>query len=190
MNVASAQTAETRTENLAGLVERVTFHNEENGFCVLRLKARGQRDLITLIGHAAMISAGEWVQAAGTWTNDRTHGLQFRASFIKATPPTTLDGIERYLGSGMIRGIGAAYARRLVAAFGETVFDVIEDEPGRLREVEGIGPVRALGLDQRSLAFPDGASAASVTAAVGAIVDLGRDDADEVASSARAHIIR
>ncbi len=143
MNVASAQTAETRTENLAGLVERVTFHNEENGFCVLRLKARGQRDLITVIGHAAMISAGEWVQAAGTWTNDRTHGLQFRASFLKATPPTTLDGIERYLGSGMIRGIGAAYARRLVAAFGETVFDVIEAEPGRLREVEGIGPVRA-----------------------------------------------
>jgi len=143
MNVASAQTADTRTENLAGLVERVTFHNEENGFCVLRLKARGQRDLITVIGHAAMISAGEWVQAAGTWTNDRTHGLQFRAAFLKATPPTTLDGIERYLGSGMIRGIGAAYARRLVAAFGEAVFDVIEADPNRLREVEGIGPVRA-----------------------------------------------
>ena len=143
MTVASAQTADTRTENLAGLVERVTFHNEENGFCVLRLKARGQRDLITVIGHAAMISAGEWVQAAGTWTNDRTHGLQFRAAFLKATPPTTLDGIERYLGSGMIRGIGAAYARRLVRAFGETVFDVIEADPDRLREVEGIGPVRA-----------------------------------------------
>ena len=72
------------TENLAGLVERVTFHNEENGFCVLRLKARGQRDLVTVIGHAAMISAGEWIQAAGTWTNDRTHGLQFRAAFLKA----------------------------------------------------------------------------------------------------------
>ena len=143
MNVASAQTAETRTENLAGLVERVTFHNEENGFCVLRLKARGQRDLITVIGHAAMISAGEWVQAAGSWTNDRTHGLQFRASFLKVTPPTTLDGIERYLGSGMIRGIGPAYAKRLVKSFGETVFEVIEADPDRLREVEGIGPVRA-----------------------------------------------
>ena len=92
------------TENLAGLVERVTFHTEENGFCVLRLKARGQRDLITVIGHAAMISAGEWVQAAGTWTNDPTHGLQFRANFLKATAPTTLAGIEKYLGSGMIRG--------------------------------------------------------------------------------------
>ncbi|WP_237480586.1 SF1B family DNA helicase RecD2 [Lichenibacterium dinghuense] len=137
------QASSAPIENLAGLVERVTFHNEENGFCVLRLKARGQRDLVTVIGHAAMISAGEWVQAAGTWTNDRTHGLQFRANFLKATAPTTLDGIEKYLGSGMIRGIGPAYAKRLVRAFGEAVFDVIEADPSRLREVEGIGPVRA-----------------------------------------------
>ena len=72
------------TEALAGLVERVTFHNEENGFCVLRVKARGQRDLITVLGHAAMISAGEFVQASGAWVNDRTHGVQFRASFLKA----------------------------------------------------------------------------------------------------------
>ena len=143
MSFGHAATSQAPTENLAGLVERVTFHNEENGFCVLRLKARGQRDLITVIGHAAMISAGEWIQAAGTWTNDRTHGLQFRATFLKATPPTTVEGIERYLGSGMIRGIGPAYAKRLVKSFGETVFDVIEADPGRLREVEGIGPVRA-----------------------------------------------
>ena len=140
---AQASSSGPPTENLAGLVERVTFHNEENGFCVLRLKARGQRDLITVIGHAAMISAGEWIQAVGTWTNDRTHGLQFRAAFLKATPPTTIEGIERYLGSGMIRGIGPAYAKRLVKTFGEAVFDVIEAEPARLREVEGIGPKRA-----------------------------------------------
>ena len=76
--------ASTPTEVLAGLVERVTFHNSENGFCVLRVKARGQRDLITLVGHAAMISAGEFVQASGAWVNDRTHGVQFRASFLKA----------------------------------------------------------------------------------------------------------
>ena len=143
MSLAPAQAAPAPTENLAGLVERVTFHNDENGFCVLRLKARGQRDLVTVIGHAAMISAGEWIQAAGSWTNDRTHGLQFRATFLKATPPTTVEGIERYLGSGMIRGIGPAYAKRLVKSFGEAVFDVIEADPGRLREVEGIGPVRA-----------------------------------------------
>src|SRR5499433_1232417 len=131
------------TEVLAGLVDRVTFHNSENGFCVLRVKARGQRDLITVIGHAAMISAGEFVQASGSWVNDRTHGVQFRASFLKATAPTTVEGIEKYLGSGMIRGIGPVYAKKLVRAFGETVFDVIEQEPGRLREVTGIGPKRA-----------------------------------------------
>src|ERR1700719_1327148 len=131
------------TEVLAGLVERVTFHNDENGFCVLRVKARGQRDLITVLGHAAMVAAGEFVQASGTWTNDRTHGVQFRASFLKATAPTTIEGIEKYLGSGMIRGIGPIYARKLVRAFGEAVFDVIEQEPGRLREVTGIGPKRA-----------------------------------------------
>ena len=133
----------TPTEVLAGLVERVTFHNDENGFCVLRVKARGQRDLITVLGHAAMISAGEFVQASGSWVNDRTHGVQFRASFLKATAPTTIEGIEKYLGSGMIRGIGPVYAKKLVRAFGEAVFDVIEQEPGRLREVTGIGPKRA-----------------------------------------------
>src|ERR1700758_4183017 len=133
----------TPTEVLAGLVERVTFHNEENGFCVLRVKARGQRDLITVLGHAAMIAAGEFVQASGTWVNDRTHGVQFRASFLRATAPTTVEGIEKYLGSGMIRGIGPAYAKKLVRAFGEAVFDVVEQEPSRLREVTGIGPKRA-----------------------------------------------
>ncbi|MBV9198568.1 MAG: ATP-dependent RecD-like DNA helicase [Alphaproteobacteria bacterium] len=131
------------TEVLAGLVDRVTFHNSDNGFCVLRVKARGQRDLITLVGHAAMISAGEFVQASGSWVNDRTHGVQFKASFLKAAAPTTVEGIEKYLGSGMIRGIGPVYAKKLVRAFGETVFDVIEQEPDRLREVTGIGPKRA-----------------------------------------------
>lgn len=131
------------TEVLAGLVERVTFHSLESGFCVLRLKARGHRDLVTTIGHAAMISAGEWVTASGEWVNDRTHGLQFRARLLKTSAPTSLDGIEKYLGSGMIRGIGPVYAKRMVKMFGKDVFDLIEAEPARLREVEGIGPKRA-----------------------------------------------
>jgi exodeoxyribonuclease V alpha subunit len=92
-------------------VERVTFHNPENGFCVLRVKERGQRDLGTVVGHAAMITAGEFVQISGTCVNDHTHGPQFRASFLKASPPTTLEGIERYLASGMIRGIGPVYKK-------------------------------------------------------------------------------
>ncbi len=131
------------TEVLAGLVERVTFHSEESGFCVLRVKARGHRDLVTTVGHAAMISAGEWVTASGVWVNDRTHGLQFKAHFLKTSAPSSLDGIEKYLGSGMIKGIGPVYAKRLVKMFGKDVFDIIEASPERLREVDGIGPKRA-----------------------------------------------
>jgi len=110
------------TEVLAGLVERVTFHNPENGFCVLRVKARGHRDLVTTVGHAAMISAGEWITASGVWLNDRSHGLQFKAHFLKTSAPSTIDGIEKYLGSGMIRGIGPVYAKRMVRQFGKDVF--------------------------------------------------------------------
>ena len=135
--------SDSTTEVLAGLVERVTFHNAENGFCVLRVKARGHRDLVTTIGHAAMISAGEWITASGTWLNDRNHGLQFKAHFLKTSAPSTVDGIEKYLGSGMIRGIGPVYAKRLVKMFGKDVFDIIEATPARLREVDGIGPKRA-----------------------------------------------
>jgi exodeoxyribonuclease V alpha subunit len=131
------------SEVLAGVVERVTFHNEENGFCVIRAKARGHRDLITVIGHAASISAGEWITASGEWVNDHTHGQQFKARFLRTSAPTSIEGIEKYLGSGMIRGIGPVYAKKLVRAFGEKVFDTIEAEPFRLREVAGIGAVRA-----------------------------------------------
>src|SRR3979411_105445 len=135
-------------EVLAGLVERVTYQNAENGFCVIRIKARGHRELVTVVGHAAIISAGEWVTAAGDWVNDHTHGQQFKARFLRTSAPTSIDGIEKYLGSGMIRGIGPVYAKKLVRAFGEKVFDTIEAEPERLREVTGIGPVRAKRITQ------------------------------------------
>ncbi len=130
-------------EILAGLVERVTFHSADSGFCVLRVKARGQRDLVTVIGSAASVQPGEYIHATGRWDNHRDHGLQFKASFLKVMPPTSLAGIERYLGSGMIKGIGPVYAKKLVKAFGEKVFDVIEQFPDKLRDVDGIGPVRA-----------------------------------------------
>jgi exodeoxyribonuclease V alpha subunit len=130
-------------EVLAGLIERVTYHNEENVFCVLRIKARGRRELVTVIGLAAVISAGERVTAPGEWINDRTHGQQYKAKFLKTSEPTSLDGIEKYLGSGMIRGIGPVYAKKLVCAFGERVFEIIESDPAHLREVAGIGPIRA-----------------------------------------------
>jgi exodeoxyribonuclease V alpha subunit len=138
-----SSTASPTQEVLAGFVERVTYHNAENGFCVLRAKARGHRDLVTVLGHSATISAGEWITATGDWINDRTHGQQFKARFLRTETPTSSEGIEKYLCSGMIRGIGPVYARKLVRAFADKVFDVIEAQPERLREVEGIGPVRA-----------------------------------------------
>jgi exodeoxyribonuclease V alpha subunit len=133
-------------EVLAGLIERVTYHNVENGFCVLRAKARGHRDVVTVIGHAAAIAAGEWITASGEWVNDRTHGQQFKARFLRTSAPTSAEGIEKYLSSGMIRGVGPVYAKKLVRAFGEKVFDIIETTPDRLREVDGIGPVRAASI--------------------------------------------
>ena len=133
-------------EVLAGLIERVTYHNAENGFCVLRARARGHRDVVTVVGHAATISAGEWITASGEWVNDRTHGQQFKARFLRTSPPTSADGIEKYLSSGMIRGVGPVFAKKLVRAFGEKVFDVIEATPDRLREVDGIGLVRAASI--------------------------------------------
>jgi exodeoxyribonuclease V alpha subunit len=140
------QAVPSTQEVLAGLVERVTYHNAENGFCVLRAKARGHRDHVTVVGHAATITAGEWITASGEWVNDRTHGQQFKAQFLRTSAPTSADGIEKYLSSGMIRGVGPVYAKKLVRAFGEKVFDVIEATPDRLREVDGIGPVRAASI--------------------------------------------
>ena len=130
-------------DQLSGLVERVTFHNADSGFCVLRLQVKGERDLITLIGHAPSVTPGEYASASGRWVTDREHGRQFRAVFVKIAPPNTLGGIERYLGSGMVKGIGPVYASRLVEAFGTGVFDVIEQSPLRLREIDGIGRKRA-----------------------------------------------
>src|SRR5215470_15703974 len=135
--------AASEREPLAGLVERVTFHNPDNGFCVLRVKVRGHHELVTLLGAAPSVAAGEYIQASGTWENHREHGRQFRATFLRVTPPTSAEGMEKYLGSGLIKGIGPVFAQRLVSAFDEAVFEVIEREPHRLFEVEGIGRKRA-----------------------------------------------
>jgi hypothetical protein len=113
------QSAPEVREPLSGLVERVTFHNSDNGFCVLRVKVRGHRDLVTVLGEAPSIAAGEYIQASGRWENHRDHGQQFRATLLTVTPPTSTEGMERYLGSGLIKGIGPTFARRLVVALGE-----------------------------------------------------------------------
>lgn len=129
-------------ERLTGSIERVTFHSEQSGFCVLRVQVKGQRDVATVVGSAAAVSAGEYIEAHGQWVNDLQHGLQFRADRLTVVPPTTLEGIEKYLGSGMVKGIGPHFARQMVRAFGEAVFDIIDQSPERLEEIEGIGPKR------------------------------------------------
>jgi exodeoxyribonuclease V alpha subunit len=131
-------------ERLSGTVERVTFHSEESGFCVLRVKVKEQRDPVAVIGSAASVSPGEFIECMGRWVNDVTHGLQFKAHHLKVVPPTTLEGIEKYLGSGLVKGIGPHFAKKLVKAFGEAVFEVIEQEPERLEMLEGIGPKRRM----------------------------------------------
>jgi exodeoxyribonuclease V alpha subunit len=129
-------------ESLTGLIERVTFFNEENGFAVLKVKARGHREPVTVVGALPSVNAGEWLTAEGSWVQDRQFGLQFRAQLLSSTAPTTREGIEKYLASGMVKGIGPKYAGKLVAKFGEKIFDIIENCSGRLEEVEGIGPER------------------------------------------------
>lgn len=133
----------SETESLSGLVERVTYHNADTGYCVLRIKAERQKDLVTVVGHANAVSAGEFIQVSGQWLNDKNYGLQFKASFLKACAPTTEEGIEKYLGSGLIKGIGPVYGKKLVQAFGVDVFDIIENTPDVLQTVAGIGPHRA-----------------------------------------------
>jgi len=137
-----SHSADNPVEKLHGSIERVTFHSEATGFCVLRVKVKGNRELITVIGLAASVTAGEYIECLGCWVNDRQHGQQFKTISLKIVPPITLDGIEKYLGSGMVKGIGPHFAKKLVKAFGERVFDVIEQTPERLLELPGIGKKR------------------------------------------------
>ena len=135
-------------ELLSGIVERITYHDAESGFAVLRVRAAGVVDLATIVGRMPAVAAGEAIQAGGVWVRDRTHGLQFQAAWVRTAAPTSAEGLERYLASGLLKGIGPHFAKRLVAAFGASVFDVIEADPMRLRDVEGIGPQRATRISE------------------------------------------
>lgn len=136
------------SERLEGSIERVTFFSEENGFCVLQVKVKGQRDLATVVGSAPIVNSGEWLSAEGSWVIDKNHGRQFKAVQLRCIPPTTAEGIEKYLASGMVRGIGPVYARKLVQKFGEEIFEIIEEHPACLEAVEGIGPGRRKRITQ------------------------------------------
>jgi len=129
-------------EQLSGVVERVTFHNPDTGFAVLRVQARGRRGLVAVVGTVVSVTAGEYVEAIGAWVQDREHGEQFKADEMRCTPPQTVEGVEKYLGSGLVKGIGPHLARQIVKVFGERTLAVIDESPAFLKEVKGIGPRR------------------------------------------------
>ncbi|RLS37186.1 MAG: ATP-dependent RecD-like DNA helicase [Planctomycetota bacterium] len=132
---------EMTEETLTGSIERVTFHNPDNGFCVLRVAVEGRPELVTVIGTGATVNVGELIQAEGHWMSDH-RGLQFKARSLRCLPPHSREGIERFLASGMVKGIGPEYAKRIVQAFGERTLEVIDRSPAFLREVKGIGEKR------------------------------------------------
>ncbi len=140
-------------QQVSGSVERVTYYNEENGYSVIRLKpdsrrmlpfayAPGRDGLLTIVGNLPEVTPGEWLKLTGRWTNHAQHGRQFQAESCEQALPATAEGVKRYLGSGLIRGVGKVMAERIVNKFGEQTLDVIEFEPQRLRGVLGIGPKR------------------------------------------------
>jgi len=128
---------------LEGALDRIVFTNEENAWSVVRLTVPGHRDLVTAVGNLLGVQPGENLRLTGTWINDPKFGKQFRVTSYATVVPATVGGIEKYLGSGLIRGIGKVMASRLVKAFGLETLEVIENRPTRLTEVEGIGPKRS-----------------------------------------------
>jgi exodeoxyribonuclease V alpha subunit len=129
-------------ESVSGIIERVTFHNPENGFAVLRVEAKGRRGLTTVVGQLPRAVAGEYLEATGAWIQDPEHGPQFKADQMRTTPPSTVEGIEKYLGSGLVKGIGPQFAKRIVEVFGDRTLQVIDESPSFLKEVKGIGSRR------------------------------------------------
>jgi exodeoxyribonuclease V alpha subunit len=138
----NGRNAHLRTEQLVGVVERLTFHSEESGYSVARLKVPGERDLITIVGSFADMCAGQTLKLTGFWRDHPQYGQQFQVTQYTETKPATLTGIEKYLGSGLIKGVGPVTARRIVAHFGLVTLDVIESQIDRLIEVPGIGKKR------------------------------------------------
>ena len=129
-------------ETLNGLIERVTYHNPENGFAVLRVKVKGREDLVTVVGSTTSVTAGEHVEASGRWVIDRQHGQQFKADELKTTHPASAEGIEKYLASGAIRSIGPKLAAKIVAVYNERTLEIFEKSPDFLLHVKGIGQER------------------------------------------------
>ncbi|MFN5474775.1 MAG: helix-hairpin-helix domain-containing protein, partial [Pseudanabaena sp.] len=131
-----------KIDYLQGIVERLTFHSEETGYTVARLKVPKAQDLITVVGNFANIQAGQTLSLEGTWRSHPKFGDQFQVTQYRETKPATITGIEKYLGSGLIKGVGPVTAKRIVAHFGLDTLDIIENEIDRLIEVPGIAKKR------------------------------------------------
>jgi len=129
-------------QTIEGTVERITFHNEENGYTVARFQPRGKRYLITIVGNLMGVHVGESLRLQGRWTVHPQYGKQFEIESYTVQMPATIEGIRKYLGSGLIKGIGPVTAERIVNHFGLETLDVIEREPERLIEVPGVGKKR------------------------------------------------
>lgn len=129
-------------EHLRCVVERITYQNAENGYTVLRCAAKGSKDLITVVGLMPDVHVGSVLALDGFWKMDAKYGRQFSAERIEETLPATVYGIEKYLGSGLVKGVGPKFAKRIVQKFGKDTLDVIETNPDALSQVEGIGRVR------------------------------------------------
>ena len=131
-------------ERITGVVDKVSFFSESSGFTVLRLKIKEDRDLVTVVGCVAAVNSGQHIEAVGCWQNDKTWGIQFKATHLVVIPPDTLEGITKYLSSGMVKGIGPHLAKVLVKAYGMEVFTVIEEHSEQLLGLPGIGRKKLL----------------------------------------------
>ena len=127
---------------LRGQIERITYTNDENGYTVAKVKVSGRKDLVTVVGTLLIPTPGEVIEMKGNWTNHPRYGEQFKVEYYKSLVPASVYGIEKYLGSGLIKGIGPIMARRIVEKFGRKTLDVIEKEIEKLAEVDGIGKKR------------------------------------------------
>ena len=128
--------------DLQGQIERVTYTNDENGYTVAKVKVYGRRDLVTIIGNIVNPTPGEVIKMKGEWGNHPKFGEQFKIAFCQTTTPATVYGIEKYLGSGLVKGIGPVMAKRIVKMFKEETLNIIELEIDKLADVEGIGKKR------------------------------------------------
>jgi len=128
--------------DLSGQIERITYTNDETGFTIARVKVYGQKDLVTVVGHLMSPAPGEILNMRGEWVNHPKFGEQFKVVESKTTVPATVYGIRKYLGSGLIKGLGPVMAGRIVKQFGEQTLDVIENEIEKLSRVNGIGKKR------------------------------------------------